>query len=178
MTNHRDGGNTLPSDKALTFFIWPTLKNSEPVNIVDQGLCRHKTRKCFHLSVPSNVTMLQAYNCDRQKPGQKANQMPAEKQIYKADYVTQHFVHYSTVTRTTNMPFDEYFKLYGQKRPFPDPLSRFGDEVEEALMIHRSVPILLLLYFAFLVFLLFFCCIFLSFFIFVLFFIYILFEYL
>ena len=81
--------------------------------------------------------MLEAYNCDRQKPGQKSKQMPAEKQIYRPDYVTQHFIHYSTVTKTTMMSIDEYRKKFGSSRPFPDPLSRFGDEVNEALMLHR-----------------------------------------
>jgi hypothetical protein len=36
--------------------------------------------------------MLQAYNCDRQKPGEKTSQMPAEKQIYRPDYVKHHFI--------------------------------------------------------------------------------------
>jgi len=36
--------------------------------------------------------MLQAYNCDRQKPGKKAEKMPAEKQLYRPDYVLHHFI--------------------------------------------------------------------------------------
>ena len=64
--------------------------------------------------------------------------MPAEKQIYKADYVKQHFIHYSTITESTNMRSDEWKKKFGNKRPFPDPLSRFGDEVNEGLMLHSK----------------------------------------
>lgn len=64
--------------------------------------------------------------------------MPAEKQIYRAEYVTQHFIHYSTVTQTTNLKADEYDRKFGHKRLFPDPLSRFTDEVNEALMLHSK----------------------------------------
>jgi hypothetical protein len=81
--------------------------------------------------------MLAAYNCDRQPPGKKQQSMPAEKQIYRADYVTQHFIHYSTVTQTTLLSIDEYRQKFGNRHAFPDPLSRFGDEVSEGLMLHR-----------------------------------------
>ena len=85
-----------------------------------------------------NYTMLQAYNCDRQKPGQKTTVMPAEKQFYRPSYVKQHFIHYSTITEMSEMnreEFDEYWKgerpFNLKQRVFPDPLSRFGDEVDE-----------------------------------------------
>ena len=83
--------------------------------------------------------MLEAYNCDRNKPGQKTKVMPAEKQIYRADYVKQHFVHYSTVTESTLLTIAEFKQKFGITRQAPDPLSRFGDEVTEGLMIHRYV---------------------------------------
>lgn len=82
--------------------------------------------------------MLEGYNCDRFKPGQKSKVMPAEKQLYRADYVKQHFIHYSTVTETTNLHFEDYQKKFGKRRLFPDPLSRFGDEVNEGLMLHSK----------------------------------------
>jgi hypothetical protein len=88
--------------------------------------------------VKKNTTMLEAYNCDRQKPGEKQKQMPAEKQIYRADYVTQHFIHYSTVTKSTLLSVNEFNKAFPKARAFPDPLSRFGDEVNEGLMIHSK----------------------------------------
>ncbi len=120
-----------------TFFCISLTRCSDPVPIRDNKLCL-RDDECFELSVKPNTTILEAYNCDRQKPGQKAKVMPAEKQIYKAEYVTQHFIHYSTVTQTTNLPTDQYHKLFGRARPFPDPLSRFGDEVNEALMLHSK----------------------------------------
>ena len=82
--------------------------------------------------------MLEAYNCDRQKPGEKGKTMPAEKQIYRADYVKQHFIHYSTITESSNLNKDEFKKKFGNVRPFPDRLSRFSDEVNEGLMLHSK----------------------------------------
>lgn len=115
----------------FSFFI------SDPVTITNKELCSSK-KDCFELSVKKNTTMLEAYNCDRQKPGQKSHVMPAEKQIFRSDYVMQHFIHYSTITETTNLPYDEYKKQFGNKRPFPDPKSRFIDEVNEGLMLHSK----------------------------------------
>jgi hypothetical protein len=93
-----------------------------------------KNERCFQLRIPMNYTMLQAYNCDRQKPGEKVKQMPAEKQIYRPSYVLHHFIHYSTVTVTSNMNQDDVKKA-GRKwnawTAFPDQLSRFGDERNE-----------------------------------------------
>ena len=91
--------------------------------------------------------MLQAYNCDRQKPGEKKEQMPAEKQFYRPSYVKLHFIHYSTVTALSEMnreEHDEYWKDKGKREfslthgVFPDPLSRFGDEVNEGTLVYSS----------------------------------------
>ena len=65
--------------------------------------------------------------------------MPAEKQFYRADYVRQHFIHYSTITETTMLDMDEYKEQFGNRLAFPDPKSRFGDEINEGLMLHRFV---------------------------------------
>jgi hypothetical protein len=111
--------------------------HSPPVNINNRKLCGHGAG-CFDLSIPMNTTILEAYACDRYKPGKKEAAMPAEKQIYRADYVTQHFIHYSTTTQSTNLDYASYYKKFGSRRPFPDPMSRFGDEVNEALMIHSK----------------------------------------
>ena len=89
---------------------------------------------CFELKIPLNYTILQTYNCDRQKPGEKMHQMPAEKQIYRPEYVKHHFIHYSTVTEMSAMNRQDTVNS-GHKwiegSAFPDPLSRFGDEVNE-----------------------------------------------
>jgi hypothetical protein len=81
-----------------------------------------------------NYTMLQAYNCDRQEPGQKKSKMPAEKQMYRPDYVKQHFIHYSTITEMSEMnrqDIEKIGRVWNPKNAFPDPLSRFGDETNE-----------------------------------------------
>lgn len=93
-----------------------------------------RNQDCFQLHIPLKHTMLQSYNCDRQKPGEKDKQMPAEKQIYRPDYVKHHFIHYSTVTAMSEMNRQDVEKLGRKWNPgsaFPDPLSRFGDEVTE-----------------------------------------------
>jgi hypothetical protein len=84
--------------------------------------------------------MLQAYNCDRNPPGKKAKSMPAEKQIYRAEYVTQHFVHYSAATVLSAKNQSEYRREgwpWG-RRAFPDKRQRFANEVKEGLMIHSK----------------------------------------
>jgi len=67
--------------------------------------------------------------------------MPAEKQIYRPDYVRQHFIHYSSVTALSELSMSE-FKAAGydwdRTRAFPDPNSRFGDELNEATMLHTK----------------------------------------
>jgi Glycosyltransferase family 92 len=107
--------------------------------INDKSVCWH-TDPCFSLKIPLSTTMLQAYNCDRQPPGQKKDKMPAEKQIYRADYVTSHFVHYAAVTALSEMNETEYVKqgFRWKSRAFPDPRQRFGDENQEALMVHTK----------------------------------------
>ena len=109
-----------------------------PNPILNKTLCGGRDHPCFELSVRNDTTFLEAYNCDRQLPGQKKRVMPAEKQIYRADYVTQHFIHYSTVTQTTNLRKNEFNRKFGNQRLFPDPLSRFVDEVNEGLMVHSK----------------------------------------
>ncbi|CAJ1956461.1 unnamed protein product [Cylindrotheca closterium] len=117
---------------------WPRATHINPiVPIKDNKYCG-TGHQCFDLSIQSNTSMLEAYNCDRNKPGQKTTVMPAEKQIYRADYVKQHFVHYSTVTESTLLPTEEFKEKFGHRRQAPDPLSRFGDEVTEGLMIHSK----------------------------------------
>eukprot|EP00529_Nitzschia_sp_RCC80_P014678 CAMPEP_0113502182 /NCGR_PEP_ID=MMETSP0014_2-20120614/33398_1 /TAXON_ID=2857 /ORGANISM="Nitzschia sp." /LENGTH=743 /DNA_ID=CAMNT_0000396913 /DNA_START=88 /DNA_END=2315 /DNA_ORIENTATION=+ /assembly_acc=CAM_ASM_000159 len=116
---------------------WPRRRFIEDPNLTRRSGPKNCGRNtdCFDLSIPMNQTMLQAYNCDRQKPGEKSKQMPAEKQIYRPDYVLHHFIHYSTVTVRSNMNKQDIEKLgakWSDRSPFPDPLSRFGDEKNEA----------------------------------------------
>lgn len=123
---------------------WPRRKFIEDPNLTRMTgaeKCGRKKGDCFELTIPRNYTMLQAYNCDRQKPGSKKEKMPAEKQIYRPDYVLHHFIHYSTVTLLSNMNRKDIEKIgrrWSNRNPFPDPLSRFGDENKEGLMLHTK----------------------------------------
>lgn len=134
---------------------WPRKDLIEkPVPIYDQHDClsREDGISCFQLKVPLDKTMLQTYNCDRQSFSTgKVMQMPAEKQLYRPDYVLQHFIHYSAVTVLSDMNINEWRKFTRTNRPyynkaaatfharaFPDPLSRFGDELNEATMLHTK----------------------------------------
>lgn len=123
---------------------WPRRKFIQDPNLTRMtggSACARRNGDCFELSVPKNFTMLQAYNCDRQKPGGKKEKMPAEKQIYRPEYVLHHFIHYSTVTAMSEMNREDIEKLgrkWNPRNPFPDPLSRFGDENKEALMLHTK----------------------------------------
>lgn len=111
----------------------------EPVTQEGKFICKNK-RPCFELRVPENVTVLQTYNCDRQK-GTKKQQMPAEKQIYRPDYVKLHFVHYSTVTTLSAANKTEYDKMTNVKWHWPmtkDNFARFSDEINEGAMLHSK----------------------------------------
>jgi hypothetical protein len=119
---------------------WPRFALiEEPVPITSQKDCWH-TEPCFDLRIPLTTTMLQAYNCDRQPPGQKKEKMPAEKQLYRAAYVTQHFVHYSASTVLSALNRTAFLEAGFDwwRRPFPDPRQRFANELEEGLMIHSK----------------------------------------
>lgn len=111
----------------------------EPVPIKSSLSCGNQ-RACFNLQVPMNTTILQTYNCDRQS-GPKKEVMPAEKQLYRPDYVLQHFIHYSSVTVLAQMSRSEFEKAgyaWLKTKLSPDPNSRFSDEVNEATMLHAK----------------------------------------
>jgi hypothetical protein len=90
------------------------------------------------MKVPIDRSILQTYNCDRQIV--KTEKMPAEKQIYRTDYVLQHFVHFSTVTRFTMFNNTQLFEVgkTPATRVAPDPFSRFADELQEVTMLHSK----------------------------------------
>ncbi|GKY99561.1 hypothetical protein MPSEU_000910400 [Mayamaea pseudoterrestris] len=118
---------------------WPRWEHIGPIDKIEDSKVCWSDEPCFHLTIPLTTTMLQAYNCDRQLPGKKAQSMPAEKQIYKADYVTQHFVHYSAATTLSALNRSEFEKQFPWRyRAFPDRRQRFANEVTEGLMIHSK----------------------------------------
>ena len=105
--------------------------------VKDKEICKSPA-PCFNVTIPRNVTLLQAFNCDKYLPDQKYEPDPAEKQFYRADYVLQHFIHYSGVTKMLDMNKTEF-----EKEGFPwhrsrDPRQRVAVEATEGLMIHAK----------------------------------------
>eukprot|EP00977_Amphora_coffeiformis_P000824 scaffold175_cov177-Amphora_coffeaeformis.AAC.26 len=86
-----------------------------------------------------NATFLEAYNCDSAGSPKPSWADRARKQIYRADYVLYHFVHYSTVTLGYNKTYDQgqtYYR-FGEKKPS----ERVVDEEKEAVLVHtKTVP--------------------------------------
>lgn len=101
----------------------------------DTGLCK---RGCFDPAVPLDKTFLEVYNCDVEKPP-RSNTMPAEKQLYRADYVLLHFVHYSTIT-TESILSESEAKELGVWRfsRYKEQAVRYVDEIDEATMLHTK----------------------------------------
>ena len=85
-----------------------------------------------------NATFLQAYNCDSVSTPKPLWADRARKQIYRADYVKYHFVHYSTVTNGTLQTFAENPKEWQRKFGEHSPSERVTDETNEAVMLHTK----------------------------------------
>lgn len=85
-----------------------------------------------------NATFLQAYNCDSVSTPKPSWADRARKQIYRADYVKYHFVHYSTVTNGTLQTFAENPKEWQRKFGEHSPSERVTDETNEAVMLHTK----------------------------------------
>jgi hypothetical protein len=86
----------------------------------------------------ANTTFLDAFNCDSAPVPKPSWADRARKQIYRADYVKYHFVHYSTVTEGILQTFaenpDKWQRRFGE-RP---PSERVTDEENEAIMLHTK----------------------------------------
>jgi hypothetical protein len=116
---------------------WPRRDLIEPPEPIRNKTICNQEIPCFSLKIPSNRSILQTYNCDRQTV--KAEHMPAEKQIFRTDYVLQHYVHYSTITLFGEMnALDTVAAGFKFARASPDPLARFADEVSEVTMLHTK----------------------------------------
>eukprot|EP00536_Pseudo-nitzschia_multiseries_P009147 jgi/Psemu1/257885/estExt_Genewise1Plus.C_2500012 len=135
LTNLDDQGTKIVSFGSWR--AWPRRDLIEaPVAIDDKKVC-DEPFPCFDLKVRNDRSVLQTYNCDRQLV--KTEKMPAEKQIYRTDYVLQHFIHFSTVTKYTMMGRDETLaKQMDYGHVAPDPLSRFANEQTEVTMLHSK----------------------------------------
>ncbi len=87
----------------------------------------------------TNITFLQAFNCDG-SPTPRPNWADrARKQLYRPSYVLNHFVHYSTVTKGLISTYAQIGKQ-NWSRYFEEeaPSERRIDEIHEAMMIHTK----------------------------------------
>lgn len=88
--------------------------------------------KC--LSKREDVTFLQAYDCETTPLPKPDFGWRAQKQIYRPDFVLNHFVHYSMVTRRAHDAPGERIPAFRQQAPF----ERRVNEVTEAFMLHAK----------------------------------------
>ena len=88
--------------------------------------------------VQENRTFLQTYNCDPEKPPRQ-NTLPAEKEIYRSEYVLLHFVHYSTVTSVSVLSQNET-DMAGLKWKdrYAEGATETPDELDAAIMLHSK----------------------------------------
>lgn len=90
----------------------------------------------------TNVTYLQAFNCDGSPTPRPSWAERARKQLYRPDFVLNHFVHYSTVTQYSSVLTYQQAQEAGETwRRYYDPSTveeRNVDEVDEAMMIHAK----------------------------------------
>ncbi|GKY99556.1 hypothetical protein MPSEU_000909900 [Mayamaea pseudoterrestris] len=88
----------------------------------------------------SNETILRVYNCDYIKLPRPERFSRAMKQIYRPDFVLQHFVHYSCVT--THMA--TYYKDRHDKETFQKGVKSeewadmFVDELSQGVLVHTK----------------------------------------
>jgi hypothetical protein len=113
----------------LSFFqtrAMPNIEFMESCNKDDQD------QQC--LMKRDNITFLQAYDCERTMLPKPDFGWRAKKQIYRPNYVLNHFIHYSTVTQRIHEAPKEDSPPYNQRRPY----ERRVDELEEAFMLHTK----------------------------------------
>ena len=88
-----------------------------------------------------NATFLEAYNCDSAGSPKPVWAERARKQVYLADYVLSHFVHYSTVTMGYMQDTYQHPAAGGHYHPhFREraPTERTVNELTEAVMVHTK----------------------------------------
>jgi hypothetical protein len=82
-------------------------------------------------SILDNATFLDAYNCDSSSLPKPSWADRARKQIYRADYVLYHYVHYSTVTAGILKTYEESNRRWYRSYRELAPSERVTDEINE-----------------------------------------------
>jgi hypothetical protein len=97
----------------------------------------------FTPTVTSNETFLHTYNCNWEAFPRMHDLTHRRKQMYRADYVKLHYVHYSTITvlsqmsekETRAIPHEEWKHRYTERH-----IHEF-DEMYEATMLHTKTKV-------------------------------------
>jgi len=89
----------------------------------------------------SDALFLETYNCDFVPTPKPSWADRARKQIYRPEYVLQHYVHYSTITKGFARTYKEAkeggFKWMPRYQD-TEPIERVTDEINEAVMVHTK----------------------------------------
>lgn len=96
----------------------------------------------FTPTVTDDETFLHTYNCNWEKFPREKDLSHRRKQMYRADYVKLHYVHYSTITVVSQMTEKETksSKESWLHRYVERHLHEF-DEMEEATMLHTKTKV-------------------------------------
>jgi hypothetical protein len=86
-----------------------------------------------------NATFLEAYNCDLARSPKPNWANRRKKQIYRADFVPYHFVHYSPVTKGLLKTYkDDPSEWKPYEEGYREKTERIVDEIHEAVMFHTK----------------------------------------
>lgn len=117
--------------KIINFYSARAKPRFELMDIMEDGSPMPKESSSF----------LEAYNCEREMPP-KTFWMPAEKQIYRPDYVYHHFIHYPTASKQSLLSKRETNEMNLRWRQRHNEAamgnSRWVNELTEATMIHTK----------------------------------------
>ena len=96
------------------------------------------------LSVRDGSLFVEVYNCDFEKSPKPSWAERAKKQLYRADYVYAHYVHYATVTGGLLQTKDEakkkgepWYMHFRETRK----TDQFTDELNQAVMLHTKTTV-------------------------------------
>ena len=126
-------GKISPKTHILSFFQTRALPN---IDYMDLYLSHEPECQTLGncLAKKPNATFLEAYDCEQTPLPKPDYGWRAKKQIYRPEFVLNHFVHYTTVTRRIlEAPNERSFKFMVGK-----PYERRVDELAEAFMLHTK----------------------------------------
>jgi hypothetical protein len=95
-----------------------------------------ETKNADYREMMPNLTYLEAYNCDSSPIPKPEWAERARKQIYRADFVPYHYVHYSTVTSGLLTEYKDNTKSW--RKDYTESTERVTDEANEAIMLHTK----------------------------------------